>query len=218
MKNPEVAVIVDIQSDFTEYLDGPLAIPDTGEDYVNEVIARARALKDKNIPIIATKDFHPPHHISFYTTHPGKNAFDRIYIKNKSQTLWPEHCIQGTPGAKILLPYELGFLEVAKAFRVDVESYSAFYDEDQYSTGLRDILRSFQAKKILLFGLATDYCVLETALDGLREGFEVEVFLDLCRGIDPEEIEKAVADMRHAGVILRDSGLGEDSWYGAKGA
>lgn len=202
MDGQTVVVVVDFEGDFTEYANGTLPVPGTNVQYVDAVIKAVSTFKRRNIPIIATRDFHPPQHISFHTAHPGALPFESITRLGSTRMVWPEHCVQGTPGAAVLIPEELGYITVAKGYRADTESYSAFYDEACRGTGLKEILCSLDTKKIILFGIATDHCVKATALDAARLGYKVEILLDLCRGISQKNIAEALIEMEKSGIIM----------------
>ena len=192
-----VLVVVDVQNDFCS--GGALAVPDA-EGVVPVVNGLIREFRH----VVMTQDWHPPGHVSFASSHPGRRAFSRIMLPYGEQVLWPDHCIEGTLGAAfhpdLFIPD--GATVVRKGVRADVDSYSAFFENDRRTpVGLDAILRARNAAEVVLAGLATDYCVLHTALDARALGYEVTVVESGCRGID---LDGSVADawsrMERAGV------------------
>jgi len=203
MKKVKTAVIVaDIQKDFMEMADGSLAIPETGSDYVNLVIAETGRLRDAGLPILATQDWHPPGHISFFTNHPGKKVFDLVTIEGRQQVLWPPHCVRGTEGAELLLPIEIVDEVVRKGTEKHYESYSAFQDEGGHRTPLHSLLQKRGTSRTVVYGVATDYCVKATVLDALDLGYEAVVITDLTRGVSSETTEQAINAMTRRGAVL----------------
>jgi nicotinamidase/pyrazinamidase len=201
--NKQCAVIaVDVQADFTEYRDGSLAIPGTDAAYVEHVINRTREFKDRSLPIIATRDYHPPDHVSFYTNHPGTKPLDVITTEGRRQALWPPHCVQGTPGADILIPEDLLTQVVSTGTHSRFESYSGFRDDGGNDTGLKAILDSYGVKELIIYGLATDYCVRATVLHALEEKYRVKLLLDLSRGVNPDTAAAAIEEMKAAGAQI----------------
>jgi nicotinamidase/pyrazinamidase len=154
--------------------------------------------------VVMTQDWDTPGHISFASVHAGKKPFETIDLAYGKQVLWPDHCVQGTDGA--LLSKDLSIpqaaLIVRKGFHMDVDSYSAFTQADgKTTTGLAAYLKARQIQRLFVAGLATDFCVAWTALDGRKAGFETYVVEDACRGIDTQgSLAKAWADMAGAGV------------------
>lgn len=203
-KTREVVVIVDVQADFTEVRNGSLSVPGTDQSYVDEVAARTRTFKDKGFPIVATADHHPADHVSFFTNHPGAQPFDVKRIGDVEQVLWPPHCVQGTPGADLLIPEDLVTRLVQKGIHKDHDSYSGFRDDSGNETGLKSILQDMGATRLIVYGLATDVCVKHTVLHALEEGFDVDVVLSLCRGITPEGTDDAVKEMTQKGAAIAE--------------
>ena len=154
--------------------------------------------------VILTQDWHSPGHISFASSHPGRRVFGRITLPYGEQVLWPDHCVEGTPGAAFhpLLEIPDDALVVRKGVRQDVDSYSAFFENDRTTpVGLDHGLRESDAGGIVLAGLATDYCVLNTALDARALGYDVTVIESGCRGIDRDgSVADAWRRMEAAGV------------------
>jgi nicotinamidase/pyrazinamidase len=151
-----------------------------------------------------TQDWHPPGHSSFATSHPGSAPFQTITMPYGEQTLWPDHCVQGTRGAAFhpQLVTERAQLVVRKGFRAEIDSYSAFYENDRRTpTGLAGCLRERGLRRLFLVGLATDYCVHYSAVDARRLGFDTVVIDSACRAIDlAGSLNAAHAAMQEAGV------------------
>lgn len=194
-------ILVDLQRDFTEFAQGSLAVPGTGRDYI-EKVQRATERLAEVYPVFATQDWHPPDHISFYTNHPGKRSFETIEMDGRTQVLWPPHCIQGTLGAKILVDNNLFLGVVQKGRDRRFDSYSGFKDDGGNPTELDSILRFYEIRRIILYGLAIDYCVKATALDGRALGYEVWLVEDLSRGVSPEAARAALKELAEAGVRI----------------
>ena len=180
-------VLVDIQPDFMP--GGALPIQEG-----DRILGSVRALMEsaKFEVIVATQDWHPPGHASFASRHSGHQPFDIIQLHGHSQTLWPDHCVQGTPGAELHpdLPWQLVSAIVRKGTDPDCDSYSGFRNNWNAGalrppTGLAGYLRDRGVEEILLCGLARDYCVRWTAEDGVSAGFRVRVLWDLTRPVDP---------------------------------
>ena len=161
----------------------------------------------QNIPcVILTQDWHPSDHASFASEHPGAAAYDMVDMPYGPQVLWPDHCIQGSAGAVFHPDLEIdpADLIIRKGFRRAIDSYSAFFENDQTTpTGLEGYLRTRGIKRLTLAGLATDFCVAFSALDAAGLGFDVTVQMDLCRAIDLNgSLDNATNAMRAAGVRL----------------
>ena len=173
-------IVIDVQNDFCP--GGALAVSggDTIVPLVNRMIADAGH-------VILTQDWHPAGHSSFASTHAGKNPFETVAMPYGEQTLWPDHCIQGSQGAAFHpdLEWTKAELVIRKGFRPSIDSYSAFYENDHKTpTGLAGYLRERGISELTMVGLATDFCVAYSALDAVREGFSVTVALEACRAID----------------------------------
>jgi len=155
---------------------------------------------------VLTQDWHPPRHGSFASAHEDRQPFETVEASYGAQTLWTDHCVQGTAGAEFHPELRLPHAELIlrKGFRKEIDSYSAFYENDRTTaTGLAGYLRERGLKRVFVLGLALDYCVAYSALDGRREGFEVFLVEDGCRGIDLDgSVEAALKLMREAGVKL----------------
>jgi nicotinamidase/pyrazinamidase len=196
----EVLLIVDVQNDFCP--GGALAVAE-GDAIVPSINRLALSFAH----VILTQDWHPPGHASFASSHPGKRPFDTIEVSYGAQTLWPDHCVQGTQGAafhpKLDVPH--AELVLRKGFRKSIDSYSAFCENDRRTaTGLAGYLRERGFERVTLCGLATDFCVAFSAIDGRGAGFDVALVTSACRGIDHEgSLDRALRSMVEAGVSLR---------------
>ena len=198
-------IVVDLQGDFTEWKKGSLAVAGSDENYVKNVERATRRLKEAGLPIFGSQDWHPPDHISFAPNHPGKKPFDTIEIEGRTQVLWPRHCVQGTENARIVIDNNLFLAVVKKAQDRSLESYSVFQDEGGVRTMMETILRTNGVGRLVIYGIATDYCVRATALDGRAAGFEVTVVEDLCRGVSPDTTAAALAEIKREGVRVTPS-------------
>ena len=173
-------VIIDVQNDFCS--GGPLAVP--GADAVVPVI---NDLMRGSRHVFLTQDWHPRGHISFASSHSGHVPFSRMTLPSGEQVLWPDHCVENTPGAGFhpALQIPFGTPVVRKGTRRDIDSYSAFLENDRKTPiGLDDLLREVGVGGIVVAGLATDFCVLHMALDARSLGYDVTVVEAACRGID----------------------------------
>jgi nicotinamidase/pyrazinamidase len=196
-------ILVDLQNDFLP--GGALAVPE-GE----QVIPVANRVQPFFDLVVASQDWHPPDHGSFAASHPGRNPGDQIDLEGLPQILWPIHCVQRSDGARLAPGLDTSRIEQIfyKGTDPQIDSYSCFYDNGhRRSTGLAEYLRVRGIRAVYLLGLATDYCVKFSALDAVAEGYSVHLILDGCRGIDlePGDIERALDEMREAGVITVSS-------------
>ena len=176
----DVLLVIDVQNDFCP--GGALAV--RGGD---EVIPVIHKIAPRFEHIILTQDWHPPGHHSFACVHGGKCAFEQVRASYGEQTLWPDHCVQGTHGAAFHpdLKVTRAELILRKGFRPEIDSYSAFFENDRTTpTGLNAYLRERGMERVFLAGLAYDYCVGYSALDARRLGFPAIIFRDACRAID----------------------------------
>ncbi len=192
----DVLIVVDVQNDFCP--GGALAVPRGDEvvPIVNELAARFR-------DVVLTQDWHPRGHLSFASAHPGKQPFETIIAPYGAQVLWPDHCVQGTPGAAFhpALQIPHAGLVLRKGMDPAIDSYSAFYENDRTTpTGLVGYLRERGFTRIFLAGLAFDFCVRYSAEDACRENFTAFVVEDACRGID---VDGSVAATRASLTALR---------------
>ncbi len=192
-------LVVDVQNDFCP--GGALAI-----DRGDEILPTVNRLIEESEHVILTQDWHPANHTSFASNHSEKKPFDMVEMAYGPQTLWPDHCVQGTHGADFHpdLQWTRAQLVIRKGFRIGVDSYSAFFENDrQTPTGLAGYLRDRNIGSLTLAGLATDFCVAYSALDAVTHGFQVRVRLDACRGIDLDGSMSAMLEaMQKAGVEL----------------
>jgi nicotinamidase/pyrazinamidase len=192
-------LVIDVQNDFCP--GGALAVPEG-----DTIIPGINALMDEFAAVILTQDWHPSGHLSFASQHSGHAPMDLIQMPYGPQVLWPDHCVQGTPGAAFhpALHTERADLILRKGFRRPIDSYSAFFENDKTTpTGLDGYLRTRGITTLTLVGLATDFCVTYSAVDAARLGFTVTVRQDLCRAIDFDGSLAAAQDgMAQAGVTL----------------
>jgi nicotinamidase/pyrazinamidase len=186
----DVLLVVDIQNDFCP--GGSLAVPRG-----NEVVPLVNSLAAKFAHVVLTQDWHPPGHLSFASSHAGKKPYQTIEAPYGTQILWPDHCVQGSVGAAFRddLRIPKAELVLRKGYHREIDSYSAFYENDRkMATGLSGYLRERGFTRVFLAGLAFDFCVRYSAEDARREGFEVVVFEDACRGIDVDGSVAATRD------------------------
>jgi nicotinamidase/pyrazinamidase len=196
-KESDVLLLVDVQNDFCP--GGALAVPEG-----DLVVPVANRLAERFAHVVLTQDWHPPGHRSFASAHPGRKPFETIELAYGAQTLWPDHCVQETPGAAFHpeLRVPRAELVLRKGFHPTIDSYSAFYENDRKTpTGLAGYLRERQFERLFLAGLATDFCVFYSAIDARRRGFAVTLIEDGCRGIDLEgSLAAALREIAAAGV------------------
>jgi nicotinamidase/pyrazinamidase len=197
--NREVLLVIDVQHDFCP--GGALGVP--GGD---EIVPAVNRLAQNFAHVILTQDWHPAGHSSFASAHPGRQPYDTVEMAYGPQILWPDHCVQDTPGAAFRTGLDIPRAELVlrKGFHKAIDSYSAFRENDRRTaTGLAAYLRERGFERVTLCGLATDFCVLYSALDACAAGFATSVVLDACRGIDVDSsLDRALAAMREAGVSL----------------
>lgn len=196
----QALIVIDVQNDFCP--GGALAVADGDAiiPLINNMVL--------DFPVrVFTQDWHPAGHSSFASSHTGKGPFETIEMPYGTQVLWPDHCVQGTHGAAFHkdLQTDPADLIIRKGFCPEIDSYSAFFENDQTTpTGLAGYLRTRAITHLTLVGLATDFCVAYSAIDGARQGFDVTVLEPACRAIDMDgaSLAKAREDMRAAGVKL----------------
>ena len=197
MNSDDCLIIIDVQNDFCS--GGALAVPEG-----DAVVAVINRLGDHFAHRILTQDCHPANHRSFASNHHGASVMQITELDYGPQVLWPDHCVQGSAGAKFHPELETQGCEmiVRKGFRPEIDSYSAFFENDQRtSTGLAGYLRDRGFGKLYLAGLATDFCVLYSALDGRKEGFDVCLIEDACRGIDLDgSLDVALDQMKQVDI------------------
>lgn len=224
-KDPATCLlVVDMQPDF--YPTGALPVA-KGDEIIPKIAHWAEIFQN----VVFTQDSHPEIHISFASSYPGKKAFEILsleevdsgavssphfsqeevsaYLKKtsqKSQVLWPDHCVVGTPGWELdkRLPLQRGDLILRKGRKPEVDSYSGFYENDGSSTGLGAFLRDRGIKRVVTCGLAGDYCVYWTAKDAIREGFQVVYDESVTRhvGFPVGSVERALDDLKARGAKL----------------
>ncbi len=198
-------IVVDMQGDFTTWKNGTLAVNGADEAYVEKVARATALLKGKGFVVYGTQDWHPRNHISFAGNHPGKKPFEAIQIDGRTQVLWPDHCVQGTNGAKVLLDNNIFQAIVKKGQDPRFDSYSGFQDDGGAKTEMDTILKAAGVRKLVVYGLATDYCVMATAVDAAGNGYKVVVVEGLCRGVAPDTTAKALETMKAKGIqILKE--------------
>lgn len=197
LRRTDVLLVVDVQNDFCP--GGALAID--GGDQVVPVINRLGKLFEH---LVLTQDWHPSGHISFASAHPGAQPYQTVEANYGTQALWPDHCVQGTTGAALHSGLQLDRAEliVRKGFRRDIDSYSAFVENDHVTpTGLAGYLRERGLTRIFVCGLAYDFCVRHSAIDGTAHDFEAVVIEDACRAVDlPGSVESADKAFLEAGI------------------
>lgn len=193
----DILVVVDVQYDFLP--GGALAVPD-GDAVIEPINRLAKAFRH----VVMTQDWHPEGHASFASSHPAKQPFEMTELHYGPQVLWPDHCVQGTPGAEISRDLHIPHaqLVIRKGYNAGIDSYSGFMEADRKtSTGLTGYLKERGFKRVFCAGLATDFCVAWTALDAAEAGFETYLIEDASRAIDTNgSLEKAQRDLKAAGV------------------
>lgn len=193
----DVLIVVDVQNDFCP--GGALAVAEG-----DKVIAPIHRIAPLFRHIVLTQDWHPAHHSSFASSHSGKMPYEQIELSYGSQTLWPDHCIQSSRGAEFHagLNLPMAQLIVRKGFNPDIDSYSAFFENDRVTpTGLAGYLAELSLTRCFFAGLAYDYCVGYSALDARRLGLEAFVLRDACRAINlGGSVETIEAEFARAGV------------------
>ena len=197
--------VVDVQGDFTEVKEGSLAVPGTDKSYIEKVALATKRLKEAGLTVFATQDWHPPDHVSFCTNHIGKKPFDVIKVGDRTQVLWPPHCVQNTENAKILIDAKLFEGIIHKGMHSEFDSYSGFKDDGEQRTEMDSILKENGIEKLVIYGIATDYCVKATAIDAIEAGYNVLVIKDLCRGISAETSSASLEEIEEAGGIVIES-------------
>ena len=205
---------IDVQNDFCPAYngnpDGALAVRD-GCSVIAPLNALAAACAAVGGRVAATQDWHPAGHISFASSHAGKNPGDIIDLADvKGQVLWPDHCVQGSWGAAFHDELDLKpvALIIRKGFRAALDSYSAFFENDRStSTGLEGTIKQMNIETVIIGGLATDYCVFYSAMDCRRLGFNTIIASDTVRGVDypSGSAERAIAEMKAAGITFAGS-------------
>jgi nicotinamidase/pyrazinamidase len=197
-----VLLVIDVQNDFLP--GGALAVP-RGDDVVPVVNRLAARFGN----VILTQDWHPPRHVSFASSHPGRQPFETIALPYGTQVLWPDHCVQGSAGAAFAAALDIRHAQavIRKGYHDHTDSYSAFLEADRVTpTGLAGLLRERGIRRVFCCGLATDFCVAWSALDAQAAGFETWVVEDACRAIDTGgSLAAARAQLAAAGVRMTAS-------------
>jgi nicotinamidase/pyrazinamidase len=195
----DVLIVTDPQRDFCP--GGALAVPQG-----DEIVPAVNRLSRRFAHVILTQDWHKPGHTSFASAHPGRRPFETMALDYGEQTLWPDHCVQQTPGAAFHPDLDIPHAEliIRKGYHATIDSYSAFRENDRKTpTGLASYLRERGFERVTICGLATDFCVFFSAIDAREAGFETAVVLHASRAIDLDgSLERALATMRAAGVGL----------------
>jgi nicotinamidase/pyrazinamidase len=195
IKTSDVLLVVDVQNDFCPGGNLPVARGD-------EIVPLVNVLARRFAHVVLTQDWHPSGHHSFASSHPGRKPFDVIEVAYGTQVLWPDHCVQGSPGAEFRPDLAIPHAELVlrKGYHREIDSYSAFYENDRKTpTGLAGYLRERGLDRVILAGLAFDFCVRYSAEDARREGFSVVVIEDACRSIDVQgshaDTQRSFADL-----------------------
>ncbi|MES2393666.1 MAG: nicotinamidase [Acidobacteriota bacterium] len=202
----DALLVIDMQQDFLPReagYTGALGVAGGGD-----IVAHINALAQRFDHVILTQDWHPSGHISFASSHPGKQPFaDTIQAPYGPQALWPDHCVQGTPGAELAVSISHAELILRKGFRRDIDSYSAFTENDGVTpTGLNGYLRERGFTRLFFTGLAYDFCVGFSALAAAQLGYEVIVLQDLSRAVAlPGTVEATNTGFQQAGITRLDS-------------
>jgi nicotinamidase/pyrazinamidase len=206
-RRTDALIVVDLQPDFMP--GGPLAV--AGGDEIARPIGELARRFDI---VVATQDWHPRGHVSFASSHPSRAPFSTLPLYGVEQTLWPDHCVQGTPGAALhpALPDESVTLVLRKGTHPEVDSYSGFRENvgpggTRPATGLAGWLRERGAQRLFVVGLARDFCVRYTAVDGAAAGFRTFVVDDLTRAVDPASRDAVDRDFASSGISLADSAV-----------
>lgn len=190
-------VVIDVQNDFCP--GGALAVPEG-----DAVVPAINQLVPRFARVVLTQDWHPKGHLSFASSHPGRQPFETVTVDYGPQVLWPDHCVQGTPGAEFhpRLAAAAAALILRKGMIPKVDSYSAFFENDHRTqTGLAGYLQGLGVRRVYFCGLATDFCVRYSALDARALGFACTVVEDACRGIDLDgSLAVALQEMRERDI------------------
>ena len=180
----KVLIVIDAQNDFMP--GGSLEVPEG-----DKIVPVINSIQDEFDLVVAAQDWHPQNHVSFASNHKEKSVFDEIQVHGKTQTLWPDHCVQGTKGAQ---------------FHSEIDSYSAFYDNGHLkSTGLTGYLKEKGAKEIYLCGLAADICVYYSLIDAVEEGFTCYFIEDASKPLDVKNFAEMKKSMMARGITITSS-------------
>ena len=195
-------IVVDMQGDFTTYKKGSLAVEGSDKAFVDKVEKATVTLKDKGYLIFGTQDWHLADHVSFFSNHTGKKPFEVIQIEGRPQVLWPPHCVQGTENAGVLVDNNLFVAIVKKGKDKRYDSYSGFQDDGGAITEMNEALKRNGVKELIVYGIATDYCVKATAIDAADAGYKVTVVEGLSKGVAPDTTAMALDEMKAKGITL----------------
>lgn len=200
MKNTAL-ILVDLQNDFMPA--GQLAVPQG-----DEVVAVANQWMLHFDLVVATQDWHPHDHLSFASQYSQHRIGDQILLNEQEQILWPDHCLQNSFGAEFAAQLNKNGIHhvIQKGMRRHVDSYSGFFDNcRQHSTGLHELLQSYDIQQLYIMGLATDYCVKYTALDARALGYQISLLQEGCRAVNlaKGDDERAIAELVAAGVLIK---------------
>ncbi|SDG45888.1 MULTISPECIES: bifunctional nicotinamidase/pyrazinamidase [Thalassobaculum] len=202
LRETDCLVLIDLQYDFMP--GGALAVAEG-----DLLVPVANRLAERFPHVVATQDWHPAGHSSFASQHSGREPFTTVEMPYGTQTLWPDHCVQGTPGAELHkdLALDRAELILRKGYRRDIDSYSAFLENDQSTpTGLGGYLFERGIQRLFFAGLATDFCVAWSVLDARMAGFEAVILTDACRAIDlAGSLDAAMAGMAEVGAVITES-------------
>lgn len=195
----QALIVIDVQNDFCP--DGALAVPQG-----DQIVQGINALMPDFDAVVLTQDWHPAGHSSFASAHEGRGPYEMMEMPYGPQVLWPDHCIQGSMGAKFHteLQQDRADLIIRKGYNPAIDSYSAFFENDHKTpTGLEGYLRTRGIERVVMVGLALDFCVNFSAVDAAKLGFDVEVHQGLCRAIDLDgSLDAALAGMKAVEVRL----------------
>ena len=207
LRTDDAFLVIDVQYDFLP--GGALAVPE-GDAVIAPINALVKRFHRAGAHVLLTQDWHPPGHSSFASSHGGAEPFTQTEMPYGPQTLWPDHCVQGTRGAEITRNLEIACAElvIRKGFNRAIDSYSAFREADRETlTGLAGYLRERGLRRVFCAGLALDFCVFWSARDAVEAGFETVLVTDACRAIDMDgSREAALTAMREAGVVFCETG------------
>ena len=198
----DALIVVDIQNDFLP--GGRLAVNDG-----NRIIPIVNQIMPLFNHVVLTQDWHPTNHVSFASNHPEKSPYDTIELDDGTQTLWPDHCVQGTQGADFpdTLKTDFAHLLIRKGYHPLIDSYSAFIEQDgKTMTGLHGWLSALNIQRVFVCGLATDFCVFYSAMDAIKLGFTVVLIDNASAGIDLDHsVAKAHKTMTESGILITQS-------------
>jgi len=207
IREGDALIVVDVQNDF---LPGGALATQAGDPIVRNINQTIQKFTELNLPVIFTQDWHPKEHYSFAIAHEGKQPFDEFHAEALGPVLWPDHCVQGSKGAEFApdLNTKPANAIIRKGYNKEIDSYSGFLENDQQTeTGLDGYLKDRNVKRIFIAGLAFDYCVFFTAVDGACKDYEVYTLLDLTQPVGSPEgrIEKAQEEMEEKSVNFAES-------------